>query len=113
MTAVDDRTTSGPASGSAEHMTITLKVCDELDIAEVHHLREQLMDALAVHPRAIVVDLSACPFLDAQALMPLLDAHRGARRMQVDFALRGLKPQARRLLALAGVQDVFTVLEDA
>ena len=102
MTAVDDRT------APARSMTITLQVCEELDIAEVHHLREKLMDALAVRPRAVVVDLSRCPFLDAQALTPLLDAHRGARRLQIDFALRGLPPQAERLLALAGLQDVFS-----
>ena len=107
MTAVDDRM----AGTAAEHMTVTLQVCNELDIAEVHHLREQLMDALAVRPRAVVVDLSRCPFLDAQALTPLLDAHRGARRLQVEFALAGLRPQALRLLALAGLQDVFTVLD--
>lgn len=106
MTAVDDRTLS-----PARDMTITLKVCDDLDIAETHHLREQLMDALAVQPRAVVVDLSRCPFLDAQALTPLLDAHRGARRLQVDFALKGLTPQADRLLELAGLQDVFTRLD--
>lgn len=106
MTAVDDRTVS-----PARDMTITLQVCEDLDIGEVHHLREQLMDALAVRPRAVVVDLSRCPFLDAQAIMPLLEAHRGARRLQIDFALRGLTPQAERLLALAGLQDVFTRLD--
>ncbi len=106
MTAVDDRTVS-----PARDMTITLEVCSDLDIAEVHHLREQLMDALAVRPRSLVVDLSGCPFLDAQALTPLLDAHRGARRAGVDFALSGLTPQAERLLALAGLQDVFSRLD--
>ena len=106
MTAVDDRAVS-----PARDMTITLQVCEDLDIAEVHHLREKLMDALAVRPRAVVVDLSRCPFLDAQAIMPLLEAHRGARRLQIQFALRGLTPQAERLLALAGLQDVFTRLD--
>ena len=94
-------------------MTITIEVCEELDISSMHRLREQLMDALAVRPRAVVVDLRRCSFLDAQALTPLLDAHRGARRRQVEFALAGLTPQAHRLLALAGLQDVFTVLDDA
>lgn len=106
MTAVQDL-----APPAARGMTLTLEVCEELDVASVTRLREQLEEALAVRPGAVVVDLRRCAFLDAQALPPLLDAHRAARRLQVSFALRGLTPQAERLLALAGLQDVFTMAD--
>lgn len=109
MTAVLDHATAL----AARDMTLTLQLCDELDISTVPRLREQLAEAIEVGPRAVVVDLSRCGFLDAQALVPLLEAHRTARRRQVGFSLRGLTPQAHRLLALAGVSDVFDVLDAA
>jgi len=108
MTAVQEH----PLALAARDMTLTLELCDELDISTVPRLREQLLEALEVRPRAVVVDLSRCGFLDAQALVPLLEAHRAAHRRRVAFSLRGLSPQARRLLALAGLDDVFDVLAD-
>lgn len=107
MTAVQDH----PSASAARDMTLTLELCEDLDISTVPRLREQLAEAVDVRPRAVVVDLSRCGFLDSQALVPLLEAHRAARRRQVDFTLRGLTPQARRLLALAGLADVFAVEE--
>ncbi len=109
MTAVQDR----PLDLAAPDMTLTLELCDELDISTVPRLREHLTDALDLRPRAIIVDLSRCGFLDSQALVPLLEAHRVARRRRVTFSLRGLTPQAHRLLALAGLDGVFDVLEAA
>lgn len=105
MTAVQDH----PLALAAREMTLTLEVCDELDISTVTRLREQLAEAVEVHPRALVVDLTRCGFLDSQALLPLLEAHRAARRRGIGFTLRGLTPQAERLLALAGLGDVFDV----
>lgn len=99
-------------SAAAREMTLTLQLCDELDISTVPRLREQLAEAIDVGPRAVVVDLSRCGFLDAQALVPLLEAHRAARRHQVGFSLRGLSPQARRLLVLTGLHGVFDVQDD-
>ncbi len=105
MTAVQDRR----VSSATRDMTLTLEVCDELDISTVPRLRERLSEALEVGPGQLVVDLSKCAFLDSQALVPLLDAHRAAHRLGVGFSLRGLKPQARRLLALADLNSVFDV----
>ncbi len=107
MTAVQEH----PRTLAAHDMTLTLELCDELDISTVPRLREQLAEALEVRPRAVVVDLTRCGFLDSQALVPLLEAHRQARRRAVRFSLRGLTPQARRLLALAGLEGVFDVLD--
>ena len=108
MTTVQDH----PLELAARSMTLTLELCDDLDISTVPRLREQLLEAVDVRPRAVVVDLSRCGFLDSQALVPLLDAHRAALRRQVGFRLRGLTPQASRLLALAGLSDVFDVEDD-
>ena len=107
MTAVQERPLA------ARDMTLTLELCEELDISTVPRLREQLAEAVDVRPREVVVDLSRCGFLDSQALVPLLDAHRAAHRAGVAFGLRGLSPQAHRLLAVAGLEGVFDVLDAA
>lgn len=105
MTAVLDH----PSVLASRDMTLTLELCDELDISTVPRLREQLTEALEVRPGAIVVDLTRCGFLDSQALVPILEAHREARRRQIPFSLRGLSAPALRLLAVAGLEGVFDV----
>lgn len=84
----------------------------ELDIATLPRVRERLEDALTLRPEMLVVDLTDCPFLDAQAITLLLDVHRAAWRSGSRLVLRGCSSQCLRLLALAGVLDVFDIDDD-
>jgi anti-sigma B factor antagonist len=107
VTTLDDHVAGAPV----KRMTITLRVTEELDVVSTPRLREALVDALAVRPAAIVVDLRQCGFMDAQAMVAFLDGHRRAARLGIDFALQGLSPQARRLLCIAGLDDVFSLVD--
>lgn len=99
---VPDLQITGRVAGTVEVIVDT-----ELDISTLPQLRERLEDALRVAPARLVVDLSGCGFLDAQAMTVLLDVHRQAYRAGGLLTLRGCSAQCLRLLSLAGLIGVF------
>lgn len=86
-----------------------VQVEGELDLASVPRVREALHEALATRPAQLVVDLSACTFVDASALSMLVDVHRRAWREGGVLTLRGCSPRVLRLLSLTGLRRVFDV----
>ena len=87
---------------------IVLHMQGEVDISVVNRLWDRLVEALALHPGRLVVDLSGCQFVDAQAMGVLLDAHRQAWKQGGRLILRGCSEPIHRLLALAGIDQVFS-----
>ncbi len=87
--------------------TATVTVPASLDVTTLPRVRDQLEQALAGRPRRLVVDLSACAFVDASALAVLLDLHRRMSRTGAVLTLRGACPRVLRLLSLTGLRRVF------
>ena len=100
-----------PAPAPANTVPVTavpvLGVLGELDAPRVARVRVQLEECLAGRPGQVVVDLTACPFVDATALAMLLEAHRQACRRGTVLTLRGCAPRVLRLLSLTGLRRVF------
>jgi len=82
-------------------------VTGALDVTTLPRVREQLEQALVSRPARLVVDLSACTFVDASALALLLDVHRRLNRTGGVLTLRGSCPRVLRLLSLTGLRRVF------
>lgn len=80
----------------------------DLDISTLARFREQLEAAAALRPARLVVDFAECRYLDAQAIRVLLDVHGWLWQRDGRLVLRGCNHDTSRLLALAGVRDVFT-----
>lgn len=102
-------TTLPDATGSSMLPHVELRITDDLDISTLHVLRDQVEDALTLRPHRLIIDLSACRYLDAQAITVLLDAHTSMWRSEGRLVLRGCSPDTLRLLALAGVLNVFEI----
>jgi anti-anti-sigma factor len=85
----------------------TVTVTGALDVVTLPRVRERLEQALAGRPSRLVVDLSACTFVDASALALLLDVHRRLSRTGGVLTLRGSCPRVLRLLSLTGLRRVF------
>ena len=86
---------------------VTVTVTGALDVVTLPRVRDQLEQALAGRPARMVVDLSACTFVDASALALLLDVHRRLSRTGGVLTLRGSCPRVLRLLSLTGLRRVF------
>lgn len=102
-------TTLPDATSSSVLPQVELRITDDLDISTLYVLRDQVEDALTLRPHRLIIDLSACRYLDAQAITVLLDAHTAMWRAEGRLVLRGCSPDALRLLALAGVLNVFEI----
>ena len=89
--------------------TATVHVTDNLDVSTLHQFWARLQTAAAERPSRLVVDLSGCAYLDAQAIRLLLDVHQLLWVQEGRLILAGCRPETTRLLALAGVLKVFTL----
>jgi anti-anti-sigma factor len=69
----------------------------------------QLTVAVARRPDRLVVDLSACPRIDAAAIGLLLKIHGEMLRAHGTLLLRRPHPRVRRMLRLARVDQVLEV----
>lgn len=100
---------SAPASAPTVQTArvVNVEVVGDFDQSRVPRVRAQLGESLAQRPASVVVDLGACPFVDATALAMLLETHRQACRMGTVLTLRGCRPRVLRLLSLNGLRRVF------
>ena len=79
----------------------------DLDIATMPRFRQTLEEAVRTNPWRLVVDFAACRYLDAQAIRVLLDIHQELWCGDGRLVLRACNADVTRLLALAGVLNVF------
>lgn len=89
--------------------TVEVVVSEPLDSQSLPRLTATLAEALRVHPVQLVVDLSACPFMDAAGIAVLLEAHRRVRREGGYLTLRAPSERLRRNLRLARTDQVLHV----
>jgi anti-sigma B factor antagonist len=82
----------------------------ELDAYSVRCLRARLMP-IAMTGRDIVIDLNGVDFVDTAGLVALIDLQREARRAGGSLRLTKPPRPLRRLLQLAGIKNVFTIVD--
>ena len=85
----------------------TLVVHGELDIATAPEL-QRLLEGLRRRHHAVVLDLSAVTFIDSTGLSALMDARVESDRNGWDFSFRHPSAAVRRVVELAGLEDVLS-----
>ena len=88
---------------------VEIVVTERLNGQASARLQSLLIDALALRPTELVVDLADCEAIDAVALDVLLDIHRRVWRLGGRLTLRAPSPRLQQMLALARVDHVFHV----
>jgi anti-anti-sigma factor len=91
---------------------LVVVVTDALDGGAVEPWSRVLADAAGRRPERLVVDLAACPRMDAAAIVMLLRVHRQMLRADGALVLRTPPARVRRMLTLARVEQVLEVEED-
>jgi len=86
---------------------IEIHVDDSLDVSTLEAFATRMDEAVDLRPARLVVDLSQCSYLYAQAIRILLQAHREIWLLGGRLVLRGCNADTVRLLDLVGVLDVF------
>ena len=68
--------------------------------------------ALRAGPRAILVDVKRCTFLDSTAIAVILGGRQRAMAAGIGFALVGHNPTVDRTIELTGLRDDLEILAD-
>ncbi len=92
---------------------VEVVVGQELEGVGLERLRLLLDDALDLRPAVLVVDVAGSRRLDVAALRVLLQAHTRALHGGGLLSLRSVSAAHARSIALAGLQNVFSVLNAA
>lgn len=85
-----------------------LSLAGDLDIEAVPTMQASLVDATA-RATTVALDLSAVTFLDSSGLAVLLAARQRLADAGGPLVLHHPSPPVRRLLAVTGVDQLFTI----
>src|SRR4051794_12920608 len=95
----------------AERERVIVRVDGELDLAEVETLESTLSDLIDVGFRRLVVDVRGLSFMGCTGLRTLLSAEQALRDRDGGVTVVCEEGPVRRLLALTGTEDVFTLAD--
>jgi anti-sigma B factor antagonist len=98
-----------PVAGVERRRGATIvRLAGELDLYNVHEVREALLACVGEQPDRVVVDLGEVEFLDSTALGTLVEA-RSRMADKNAFVLAAPGTQPRRALEVSGLDRHFTV----
>ena len=83
-----------------------LVVQGELDIATAPELTTML-ERMRTHRHPVVLDLEGVTFMDSTGLTTLMDAWLESERDGWAFSVRAASPAVRRVVALAGIEQML------
>jgi anti-sigma B factor antagonist len=89
------------------HAVVAL--CGELDLLDTSDVASHLIAAVAAYGPSIIVDLADLKFIDACGLEVLVRALKWTREGGGDLSLAAPQQQARQVLEITGLIDVFSV----
>ena len=82
----------------------------EIDLNEAPHVMSQLDPLIAERLPQIYVDLSRVSYIDSSGLATFIDAMQRVQAYGGEFALVALRDSVRRILQIARLDQVFTIL---
>jgi anti-anti-sigma factor len=94
----------------ADSAPAIIRVFGELDTLTSPALREQVQQALAQRPPAILIDLTAVPFIDSSGLSALVAGLKAAKLQGTALVLFGLQPQARLIFSITQADGLFAIV---
>ncbi len=82
----------------------------EIDLDKSPAARAALLHCVTQHS-AVHVDMSAVDYIDSSGVASLVEALQKARSRKVEFHLRQVSPATLKVLALARLDRVFSILD--
>jgi anti-sigma B factor antagonist len=87
-------------------------ISGELDQATAADLRDPLHDAIESGTRAVMIDMTACGFIDSTGLGVIVEAWKMLQERNGDtasFAICCPEPEVRRLLEVTGLDQAIAI----
>jgi anti-anti-sigma factor len=105
---------SSPAEIAVERRagSVVAHLSGEVDMTNAAYLREQVLDSMPNDALTLVIDISACRYLDSAAIEVLFDVSRrlGRRRQELRLVMPPDSP-LRRVIELTEVHTAAPVYE--
>ena len=98
-----------PLSFDPQSAPAIIRVFGELDTLTSPELREQIQQALAQRPPALLIDLAAVSFIDSSGLSALVAGLKAAKLQGGTMVLFGLQPQARMIFSITQADSLFEI----
>lgn len=89
-----------------------ITLAGEIDLQNSPQLRQTLLDLFGDHLE-VVVDLAGVTYIDSSGIACFVEAYQLARNRGLGFSLAAVSPQAMRVLKLARLDEVFTLIDRA
>ncbi len=86
----------------------SLRVSGELDMVTAGVLRDAISSLAAEHDGSVVLDVAGVTFIDSSGINALVGARHGLTARGHALELRGMSPNVRRVLEVAGVVSHFS-----
>jgi len=83
----------------------------EVDVATAPSVRDELYRLIEAGANRVVMDLSGMDFIDSTGLGVFVGALKRAREGGGGIELRGLKPSARKVFEITGLDSAFTIAD--
>ncbi len=84
----------------------------EIDLYTAPQLRNELVDALGMGARRLIIDMSRAEFCDSTGISVLLSAMKRSRERDGDLELVAPKPAVMKVLQVTGLDEVFVIHAD-
>lgn len=88
----------------------TVFLTGEIDLDKSPAARATLLESVNNH-QAVLVNMASVDYIDSSGVASLVEALQKARSMQVEFHLSQVSPATMKVLALARLDKVFSILE--
>jgi len=86
---------------------VVVGLAGDLDLSSAPGLLRRLQALVCLPIESLTLDLRELSFLDSTGVSTLIEARRSAREHHVALLLVGLPDQARQVLELTGVLELF------
>ena len=88
-----------------------LRLSGSLDLASRGRLVDAANSELGAGRKDLVLDLAGIEFIDSSGIGAIVEVARAAEDADAEFALRAPSARVQRTLEIAGLTDVWTVLD--
>jgi anti-sigma B factor antagonist len=95
-------------SMQSEDARVVVALAGELDLHEAKRLSVAMSEVLTGPITAIEVDVRKLTFIDSAGIRAVLVARADAERLGVAFKLWGASTAVRRIMRIAGVEDLMS-----
>lgn len=88
---------------------VIVGVRGDVDVSTSPRLRDELHGAIGSGASRVVVDMAGMDFIDSAGLGVLIGSLKRAREQGVELVLSNLQTSPRKVIAITGLDDVFTL----